>query len=182
VAIPKRFRNYVDDTTIKLHPVTGAAFAVPINDVSSVFGRTGDVVATLDDYVAGLVGNDSLVPGATVKDALDALFGVIGSGETVHKVPFDHTDIFPLVLSAMAVGSVVDSAVLAVVTPFDPGVRAKLGTPLDNSRIFDVPLDAATTTQYGDESLNIFDVPDLLELFVGPSAVGAGLLLYKVVA
>jgi hypothetical protein len=59
MADPQRFRNYVDDTTIKLHPVTGAAFVVPSNNVNSVFGRAGDVVATLADYAASLVTNDS---------------------------------------------------------------------------------------------------------------------------
>jgi hypothetical protein len=41
--------------------------------VMSVFGRVGAVVAVLGDYAAGLVTNDSVVEGATVKDALDNL-------------------------------------------------------------------------------------------------------------
>jgi len=41
--------------------------------VSSVFGRTGAVVAAASDYDASQVDNDSSVTGATVKDALDTL-------------------------------------------------------------------------------------------------------------
>jgi hypothetical protein len=43
--------------------------------VDSVFGRTGVVVATLNDYPASLVDNDSTVTGATVENALDFLKG-----------------------------------------------------------------------------------------------------------
>lgn len=41
--------------------------------VDSVFGRTGTVIAVLDDYKASLVDNDSSVTGDTVKDALNTL-------------------------------------------------------------------------------------------------------------
>lgn len=41
--------------------------------VSSVFGRVGAVVAAASDYVASLIGNDSGVAGATVREALEAL-------------------------------------------------------------------------------------------------------------
>jgi hypothetical protein len=41
--------------------------------VTSVFGRIGAVVALLGDYAASLITNDSSVPGATVKDALENL-------------------------------------------------------------------------------------------------------------
>ena len=47
--------------------------------VLSVFGRIGAVAALLNDYQASLVGNDSGVPGATVKGALDALDGALSS-------------------------------------------------------------------------------------------------------
>jgi len=46
--------------------------------VDSVFGRTGDVVALLNDYEASLVDNDSSVVGATVKDALETLAAMTG--------------------------------------------------------------------------------------------------------
>lgn len=46
--------------------------ATPAGGVSSVFGRTGDIVAEEGDYVATEVGNDSTyVGGSTVGDALD---------------------------------------------------------------------------------------------------------------
>ena len=41
--------------------------------VSSVFSRTGDVTAQLNDYQASLVQNDSGIAGSTVADALDNL-------------------------------------------------------------------------------------------------------------
>jgi len=47
--------------------------------VTSVFGRVGAVVATLGDYVASQVNNDSSVSGATVKDALNSLLAAIPS-------------------------------------------------------------------------------------------------------
>jgi len=43
--------------------------------VTSVFGRQGAIVAVLGDYAASLVSNDSTVPGATVRDALNNLSG-----------------------------------------------------------------------------------------------------------
>lgn len=52
--------------------------------VTSVFGRIGAVIATLGDYAASLISNDSSVPGATVKDALNNLLG--GGGAPVLTV------------------------------------------------------------------------------------------------
>ena len=43
--------------------------------VTSVFTRTGDVVAESGDYGSDLITNDSTVTGATVSDALEALAG-----------------------------------------------------------------------------------------------------------
>lgn len=45
------------------------------NSVTSVFGRTGAVVAAADDYAASEIENDSGVTGAQVSDALDTLDG-----------------------------------------------------------------------------------------------------------
>lgn len=44
--------------------------------VSSVFGRIGAVLATLGDYAASLITNDSTQAGATVKSVLDALTAI----------------------------------------------------------------------------------------------------------
>jgi len=46
--------------------------------VDTVFGRIGNVIAVLNDYAAGLINNDSGVAGATVKDALNTLAGLVG--------------------------------------------------------------------------------------------------------
>lgn len=43
------------------------------DQVGSVFGRIGTVVAALNDYAASLVDNDSTVTGVTVKNALETL-------------------------------------------------------------------------------------------------------------
>ncbi len=51
--------------------------------VSSVFGRIGAVVATLGDYAASLITNDSGVAGATVKAALDTLNAKLPNGSAV---------------------------------------------------------------------------------------------------
>src|SRR5690606_34323419 len=47
--------------------------------VTSVFGRTGDVIAVTDDYSASEIDNDSIVTGEQVSDALEYLDGYIGS-------------------------------------------------------------------------------------------------------
>jgi hypothetical protein len=56
----------------------GVAAGAQVNTVSSVFARVGAVVATLGDYAASLVSNDSSVTGATVKDALNTLLTSVG--------------------------------------------------------------------------------------------------------
>jgi hypothetical protein len=50
--------------------------------VTTVFGRTGAVVATTSDYDASQVDNDSSVVGATVKDALDTVADSIALNKT----------------------------------------------------------------------------------------------------
>lgn len=57
----------------------------PSAPVDSVFGRTGVVVATLGDYAATLITNDSGVTGADVAAALDALDA--GKSDTGHTHP-----------------------------------------------------------------------------------------------
>jgi len=47
--------------------------------VSSVFGRTGAVVAALSDYDASQVDNDSLAAGTTVADALSNHTGTLSA-------------------------------------------------------------------------------------------------------
>jgi hypothetical protein len=67
--------------------VTAARDAVPPpSPVTSVFGRVGAIVATLGDYAASLVTNDSGVAGATVKDALNTLAGLIPPAAPVTSV------------------------------------------------------------------------------------------------
>jgi len=54
-------------------PGVHSEVAVGSGSVDSVFGRTGTVVASVSDYDASQVDNDSGVGGATVKDALNTL-------------------------------------------------------------------------------------------------------------
>ena len=49
------------------------------NSVTSIFGRTGSVVAVVGDYSASFITNDSNVSGSTVKDALNNLSSSIFS-------------------------------------------------------------------------------------------------------
>jgi hypothetical protein len=51
--------------------------------VTSVFGRTGAVVAVLGDYTSSLITNASGVAGATVTAALDALAALIAAIPTI---------------------------------------------------------------------------------------------------
>lgn len=55
----------------------------PSASVSSVFGRIGTVIASLGDYAASLVSNDSSVSGTTVKDALQNLATAISAKFTL---------------------------------------------------------------------------------------------------
>ncbi len=62
-------------TTTEVRISPSGPVATIIGGVSSVFGRTGAVVAALGDYLASLVTNDSSATGATVKDGLNSLLG-----------------------------------------------------------------------------------------------------------
>lgn len=55
-----------------------ALIAASVTGVSSVYGRTGAVVAAVGDYAASKITNDSTVSGAHVSDALDALKAISG--------------------------------------------------------------------------------------------------------
>jgi hypothetical protein len=57
--------------------LSGIETGAEVNDVDSVFGRTGPVVAAASDYDASQIDNDSTVTGATVKDALETLDAAI---------------------------------------------------------------------------------------------------------
>lgn len=50
-----------------------------VSPVTTVHGRTGDVVAVVDDYAASEIENDSGVAGAQVSDALDTLAAAVAA-------------------------------------------------------------------------------------------------------
>lgn len=56
-----------------------AGDSIWIPTTNSVFGRTGDVVATTDDYSSSQIDNDSTVTGEQVSDALEYLDGYVAS-------------------------------------------------------------------------------------------------------
>lgn len=62
-----------------------------VTGVSSVFGRAGAVVATVGDYVASQVTNDSTVAGTRVSDALNTLKALVTI--TVNKVVSTLSDV-----------------------------------------------------------------------------------------
>lgn len=85
--------DYDSDQIENISSVTGAsltdalealeaAIAAVVVPVQSVFGRGGDVLATLGDYTSSLVSNVSAVAGATVSAALDVLASAISSLST----------------------------------------------------------------------------------------------------
>lgn len=58
--------------------------------VTSVFGRTGAIVAVFSDYLSSLVQDDSIVAGATVKDALNTLSGQVTSIVSTTGIPLNN--------------------------------------------------------------------------------------------
>lgn len=106
------------------------------NLVPSVFGRTGNVVATLGDYTSSLISNASSVVGSTVSAALDTLLGlytallatVTALGITVAaKIGF--SDLVAANLTALGLVNGPEGAVLWVKTLRDQFVATNLASP-----------------------------------------------------
>jgi Lower baseplate protein N-terminal domain len=69
---------YVALDTNRTYRWSGSAYvAIASGDVNTVFGRSGNIVATAGDYSSTLVTNASSVSGATVTAALNALLAAI---------------------------------------------------------------------------------------------------------
>ena len=149
--------------------------------IGSTVPAWGAASSTPASLLASDIGNDSLVGGATVRDALNTLLAAIGTGEVVVTVPFSFATPSPLILSAVGPTNLVDTAKIVVVTAFDPGVRVRLGTAADPNRILDVAMDLIDA-QFVSEALTLFPVPDVLQLEHDPSLAGTGVLLYKLAA
>lgn len=65
---------------------TGVEAGAEVNDVASVFSRTGAVVAAAGDYAASEVTNDSGVSGTNVDDALNTLEAVIATKQPIGEL------------------------------------------------------------------------------------------------
>ena len=72
---PKQLATGTPEDGYTVQYSSGDSIWIPTTN--SVFGRTGDVVATTDDYSASQIDNDSSVSGAQVSDALEYLDGYI---------------------------------------------------------------------------------------------------------
>ncbi|MCP4984840.1 MAG: hypothetical protein GY928_01885 [Colwellia sp.] len=64
--------------------------ASSVGAVLSVFGRVGAVVATVDDYTASQIDNNSIVAGAQVSDALNTLSGQVTGFVSVSGIPVNN--------------------------------------------------------------------------------------------
>ena len=76
---------YVDDSPVTWDKIDNT------DKVTSIFARTGAVVAAASDYDASQIDNDSAVGGAFVKDALDAI-AIGGIGKKVYVDPTTGND------------------------------------------------------------------------------------------
>jgi hypothetical protein len=92
--------------------------------VTSVFGRAGAVAAALGDYAASLITNDSLVAGATVKDALNTL---LGAGAPVSSV-FGRTGAVVAALNDYAASLISNDSLVAGATVKDALNALRAGT------------------------------------------------------
>lgn len=75
---PRNWLGAYRQLLAKINAISGGG-----GSVSSVFTRTGAVVAAVGDYAASLVSNDSSVSGSTVKDALETLAAAGGAVSSV---------------------------------------------------------------------------------------------------
>ena len=88
IYIPVNYSAPLDDI-IGAHIASIDDALAVAGSVTSVFGRTGDIVATSGDYNSDEIDNASLVMGSSVSDALEYLQGIIsgGGGGTVSGPP-----------------------------------------------------------------------------------------------
>lgn len=89
-------------------------------EVDSVFGRQGDVFATVNDYSASFIANDSNVSGVHVSDALNNLAGDIAAGPGADSVT-------NAMLANQAGYSIKANISGSAVNPVDAGVNSSSG-------------------------------------------------------
>lgn len=108
-----------------------------------------------------------------------------GGNEIVAQVPFTFSESSPIIIGAVAAGSLMDRVDVLVTTPFtDPSATLTFGLVGGAANAFflatDSELDVAG--QYERQSLETIAAPDILKITLSPgtSAAGAGILFYKV--
>ena len=135
--------------------------------VNTVFGRSGNVVAELNDYSASLINNDSTVTGLTVKDALEYLEGLIGpSAGDMLKSTYDPNLIEGDVFS---MGNMVETVSAKILTASERNQIAdntlKVSFPGFTDLSTDYGVNLATVATSGDYN-DLINQPTILEHIV----------------
>jgi hypothetical protein len=127
---------------------------------------------------------DWLIPPEQVAQALDELAARPAGTENVGKVSFTYATVSPMILQALAPGSVIDRAAILIETPFNGvGATIELGTAASPGLVFAVgEVDLGKVGTYDDSELFPTVVAELLILTITPgtSTQGSAILVYKV--
>lgn len=111
-----------------LNTLKAAIAAIPSAPVSSVFARTGAVVAAAGDYTSTLVNNASGVTGTTVTAALNTLLALLGAPTLNNQTG---TTYAPVLADAGKLVTLSNAASIAVLIPANASVAFPVGTIID---------------------------------------------------
>jgi hypothetical protein len=104
-------------------------------------------------------------------------------GELVVGVPFAFNTASPLILQAVAAGTLLNRADILITTAFDdPAATLRLGTAASPSLVLAAADNLPSRLgQYQTEALTLFVAPDNLQLSISPAAstMGAGIVFFK---
>lgn len=142
-----------------------------LSSVSSVFGRTGDVVAAASDYDASQVDNDSGVAGATVADALDQLDSDIAALAPIFTESFTSADQVITSSGTLTIAHGLSSAPIIIIAQlvcvtaennFSPGdvINIGYGTTSGVNRLAQVRPDATNLNVIYGSSGSVFTLLD----------------------
>jgi hypothetical protein len=107
-----------------------------------------------------------------------------GGNEIVAQVPFTFNESSPVIVGAVAAGSLMDRVDILITTPFtDPSATLAFGLVSGPPDAFFQTTDSAPSVagQYERQSLEQIEAPGMLQLTIAPgtSSAGAGILFYK---